>query len=62
MTDIDGNTLLTTAEDLGIRGRVETEVKFVASFDMIDADFTKIYAVLDPNNLIDEIDDENNIG
>ncbi|NNE56006.1 MAG: T9SS type A sorting domain-containing protein, partial [Flavobacteriales bacterium] len=60
--DVEGNTSFITSTNLEARGRVETEVKFVTTFDMVDADFTKIYAVLDPNDLIAEIHEDNNIG
>jgi len=60
--DIDGNTLFTTASGLGERGRVETEVKFQANANLILDDFAKIYVLIDPNNLVDEIHEDNNKG
>ncbi|MBN1597843.1 MAG: T9SS type A sorting domain-containing protein [Bacteroidales bacterium] len=60
--DIYGNTLFTTENGLGDRGRVETEVKFLATEDLILDDFTKIYVIVDPNNLIEEIHEDNNKG
>ena len=60
--DIYGNTLFETESGLGDRGRDVTEIKFKATADLITDDFTKIYVVLDPNNLIDEIHEENNKG
>ena len=60
--DVNGNTLFETKTGLKDRGRVETEVKFIATADIILDDFTKIYVLLDPNNKIDEIHEENNKG
>jgi hypothetical protein len=60
--DINGNTLFETVSSMGVRGRIETEIRFIAGRDLITDDFAKIYVVLDPNNLIDEIHEDNNKG
>lgn len=62
ISDINGNTVFTTALGMGERGRVETEVQFVMTGAIALDDFAKIYVELDPNDLLDEIHEENNLG
>jgi len=62
IADINGNTVFETSSSMGERGRVETEVKFQANANLILDDFAKIYVLIDPNNLVDEIHEDNNKG
>ena len=62
IADLDGNTTFQTSASLASRGREEVEVRFIATPDMVSQDFVKIYARLDPDDLIDEIHDGNNLG
>jgi hypothetical protein len=62
IADINGNTLFETVGALGERGRSITEIRFIATADLVTDDFAKIYVVLDPNNLTDEIHESNNKG
>ena len=62
IADIDGNTTFQTSGPLASRGREEVEVRFVATPAMVSQDFVKIYARLDPDDLIEEIHEGNNLG
>ena len=62
LADVDGNTIIQTSGALPPRGREEIEIAFISTSEMIAEDFLKIYAVLDPNDQINEIHEDNNLG
>lgn len=59
---VDGTTTFQTSGPLAARAREEVEVRFIATPAMVSEDFVKIYARLDPDDLIEEIHDGNNLG
>lgn len=62
ISDVMGNTVFDTGENLENQGRTTVEVPFIVTNEMIGGDFNKIYIQLDPADEISEIHEENNLG
>ncbi|MCB9251938.1 MAG: T9SS type A sorting domain-containing protein [Flavobacteriales bacterium] len=60
--DLNGNTLFTTNKNIEKQGRDVVKVSFVVTNEMVAGSDNRIYVKLDPDNKIDEIHEENNLG
>lgn len=57
-----GETVFSMNEQLGSRGRDVLSMTFEFTEEMFDESFLKIFAEIDPSNLITEVHEDNNIG